>query len=76
MLLCAQTQLNIFLYFKKFSIIIKEPAAGLFEGDIFGEGPLQSHSVASVVNKPGDSDEDDDDDDGHFDGGAPSPIPR
>lgn len=55
---------------------ILEPAAGLFEGDIFGEGPLQTHSVVSVINKQDDSDEEDDDDDGHFDGGAPSPIPR
>ncbi|XP_055621865.1 double-strand-break repair protein rad21 homolog isoform X2 [Toxorhynchites rutilus septentrionalis] len=66
-----------------------EPAAGLFEGDIFADAPLapepdlpaaptqaqQSGAAAATAAAAADEDSDDDDDD-HFDvGGAPSPAP-
>ncbi|GAB0092394.1 RAD21 [Sergentomyia squamirostris] len=46
-----------------------QPAAGLFEGDIFTDAPMASTSIPPV---PPHSDSDDDDMD-HFDGGALSP---
>ncbi|XP_021712676.1 double-strand-break repair protein rad21 homolog isoform X2 [Aedes aegypti] len=57
-----------------------EPAAGLFEGDIFADAPLAPEPelpAAPVQAQHGAAEEDsDDDDDDHFDvGGAPSPVP-
>lgn len=50
-----------------------QPAAGLFEGDLFGEAPMQSENLpAGAMTARSDSDDDMDD---HFDGGAPSPCP-
>lgn len=50
-----------------------QPAAGLFEGDLFGEAPMQSENLpAGAMTARTDSDDDMDD---HFDGGAPSPCP-
>ncbi|XP_029713553.2 double-strand-break repair protein rad21 homolog isoform X2 [Aedes albopictus] len=57
-----------------------EPAAGLFEGDIFADAPLAPEpelpaAPAQVQNGAAEEETDDDDDD-HFDvGGAPSPAP-
>lgn len=55
-----------------------EPAAGLFEGDIFADAPLAPEPElpsAPVQAQRGDEDDSDDDDDDHFDvGGAPSPA--
>lgn len=49
-----------------------QPAAGLFEGDLFGDGPMQSENLpAGAMTARSDSDDDMD----HFDGGAPSPCP-
>uniref|UniRef100_U5EIC0 Putative rad21 protein a n=1 Tax=Corethrella appendiculata TaxID=1370023 RepID=U5EIC0_9DIPT len=51
-----------------------QPAAGLFEGDIFADAPLPAEPQplpGSMTQRT----EDSDDDDGHFDGGAPSPAP-
>ncbi|EJY57797.1 AAEL017135-PA [Aedes aegypti] len=58
-----------------------EPAAGLFEGDIFADAPLAPEPelpAAPVQAQHGAAEEDsDDDDDDHFDvGGAPSPVPK
>ncbi|KFB53428.1 hypothetical protein ZHAS_00021929 [Anopheles sinensis] len=53
-----------------------QPAAGLFEGDIFADAPLapEPELPSTVTQRQGD--ESDDDDDDHFDmGGAPSPAP-
>lgn len=47
-----------------------QPAAGLFEGDIFSEAPARPTILPEMSVQP----EDSDDDDGHFDDGAPSPI--
>lgn len=50
-----------------------QPAVGLFEGDLFGEAPMQSENLpAGAMTARTDSDDDMDD---HFDGGAPSPCP-
>lgn len=50
-----------------------QPAAGLFEGDLFADAPIPSESLpAGAMTARSDSD---DDMDGHFDGGAPSPCP-
>uniref|UniRef100_A0A182Y8L9 Rad21/Rec8-like protein N-terminal domain-containing protein n=1 Tax=Anopheles stephensi TaxID=30069 RepID=A0A182Y8L9_ANOST len=52
-----------------------QPAAGLFEGDIFADAPLapEPELPTAVTQRRDDSDDDDDD---HFDmGGAPSPAP-
>ncbi|EDS41403.1 DNA repair protein Rad21 [Culex quinquefasciatus] len=54
-----------------------EPAAGLFEGDIFADAPLapEPELPAAPTGQQSQVDSDDDDDD-HFDvGGAPSPAP-
>lgn len=49
-----------------------QPAAGLFEGDIFADAPMQSENLpAGAIASQSDSDDDMD----HFDGGAPSPEP-
>ncbi len=51
-----------------------EPAAGLFEGDLFADAPLErrEHSMPSAM-----EDKDSDDDmDGGWVGGAPSTPPR
>lgn len=51
-----------------------EPAAGLFEGDLFADAPLERrpHSIPSAM-----EDKDSDDDmDGGWAGGAPSTPPR
>ncbi|XP_058130330.1 double-strand-break repair protein rad21 homolog [Anopheles ziemanni] len=53
-----------------------QPAAGLFEGDIFADAPLapEPELPSTVTQRQGE--ESDDDDDDHFDmGGAPSPAP-
>ncbi|XP_055716237.1 double-strand-break repair protein rad21-like protein 1 isoform X2 [Phlebotomus papatasi] len=47
-----------------------QPAAGLFEGDIFTDAPMAPASIPPVAQQ---SDSDSDDDMDHFDGGAPSP---
>ncbi|XP_055681206.1 double-strand-break repair protein rad21-like protein 1 [Lutzomyia longipalpis] len=47
-----------------------QPAAGLFEGDIFTDAPMPSTSLPPVTQH---SHSDDDDDMDHFDGGVPSP---
>lgn len=50
-----------------------EPAAGLFEGDLFADAPLpQSTLPPGAMTSRTDSDDDMD----HFDVGAPSPNPR
>ncbi|XP_058812778.1 double-strand-break repair protein rad21 homolog A isoform X2 [Topomyia yanbarensis] len=56
-----------------------EPAAGLFEGDIFGDAQLAPEpelpAETTQVQQRGEANESDDDDDDHFDaGGAPSPA--
>lgn len=49
-----------------------QPAAGLFEGDMFGDAPMQTENLpAGAMTARTDSDDDMD----HFDGGAPSPCP-
>lgn len=48
-----------------------QPAAGLFEGDIFSEAPAPRQTALPEIPPPA---EESDDDDGHFDDGAPSPI--
>lgn len=49
-----------------------QPAAGLFEGDIFADAPLASTTLPpGAMTSRSDSDDDMD----HFDGGAPSPAP-
>ncbi|XP_065083169.1 double-strand-break repair protein rad21 homolog isoform X2 [Ochlerotatus camptorhynchus] len=57
-----------------------EPAAGLFEGDIFADAPLAPEPelpAAPAQVQRGEEEDSDDDDDDHFDvvGGAPSPAP-
>lgn len=55
-----------------------EPAAGLFEGDIFADAPLapEPELPAAPVEAQHAGTEEDSDDDDHFDvGGAPSPAP-
>lgn len=55
-----------------------EPAAGLFEGDIFADAPLapEPELPAAPVEAHHAGTEEDSDDDDHFDvGGAPSPAP-
>lgn len=56
-----------------FSSYFVEPAAGLFEGDIFADAPL-----TTTVLPPGamTSRTESDDDMDHYDGGAPSPAMR
>ncbi|XP_058062210.1 double-strand-break repair protein rad21 homolog [Anopheles bellator] len=53
-----------------------QPAAGLFEGDIFADAPIAPEpELPSAVTQRQDGESDDDDDD-HFDmAGAPSPAP-
>ncbi|ETN62488.1 DNA repair protein Rad21 [Anopheles darlingi] len=53
-----------------------QPAAGLFEGDIFADAPLAPEPVLPSAVPQRQGDESDDDDDDHFDmAGAPSPAP-
>ncbi|EAA09166.4 AGAP004560-PA [Anopheles gambiae str. PEST] len=53
-----------------------EPAAGLFEGDIFADAPLAPEPELPTAETQRRADDSDDDDDDHFDmGGAPSPAP-
>uniref|UniRef100_A0AAG5CRG7 Rad21/Rec8-like protein N-terminal domain-containing protein n=1 Tax=Anopheles atroparvus TaxID=41427 RepID=A0AAG5CRG7_ANOAO len=53
-----------------------QPAAGLFEGDIFADAPLAPEPELPSTVTQRQADESDDDDDDHFDmGGAPSPAP-
>lgn len=49
----------------------QETAPGLFEGDIFDPTPIQTNILPEAATAADDSD----DDDGHFDDGAPSPMP-
>uniref|UniRef100_A0A182K5Z1 Rad21/Rec8-like protein N-terminal domain-containing protein n=1 Tax=Anopheles christyi TaxID=43041 RepID=A0A182K5Z1_9DIPT len=53
-----------------------QPAAGLFEGDIFADAPLAPEPELPTADTQRRGDDSDDDDDDHFDmGGAPSPAP-
>lgn len=53
-----------------------EPAAGLFEGDIFADAPLAPEPELPAAPAQQSQVDSDDDDDDHFDvGGAPSPAP-
>ncbi|XP_040159713.1 double-strand-break repair protein rad21 homolog [Anopheles arabiensis] len=53
-----------------------QPAAGLFEGDIFADAPLAPEPELPTAETQRRADDSDDDDDDHFDmGGAPSPAP-
>uniref|UniRef100_A0A182QG97 Rad21/Rec8-like protein N-terminal domain-containing protein n=1 Tax=Anopheles farauti TaxID=69004 RepID=A0A182QG97_9DIPT len=53
-----------------------QPAAGLFEGDIFADAPLAPEPELPTAVAQRRADDSDDDDDDHFDmGGAPSPAP-
>lgn len=54
-------------------IIVLEAAAGLFEGDIFGETTLAPPTEEAII-PPENAYGSDDDDDDHFDTGAPSPM--
>lgn len=51
-----------------------EPAAGLFEGDMFADGPLEP-PVPEMPDATGDADSDDDMDGGGWDAGPPSTAP-
>lgn len=50
-----------------------EPAAGLFEGDMFADAPLDP--VPELTEAPADADSDDDMDGGRWDAGPPSTAP-
>lgn len=71
LLLSKNIKICFFLYY--FPSYFVEPAAGLFEGDIFADAPL-----TTTVLPPGamTSRTESDDDMDHYDGGAPSPAMR
>lgn len=62
------------IFFRNNCWLFIEPAAGLFEGDLFGEAPLEP--APTLQPEPMIDNDSDDDMDGGWVGGPPSTAPR